>query len=399
VPPPLNTSVPIGAFLVQQGAVNLGQFTGLALGPNLLAAPQGANLALDAMTPVGGVPASRTLFAGGGLIGGGDLAADRTFTVGTNADGSIVVNPDDIQVGVLATDVQHGVRGGGTQHAVVGALAGFMSPGMLAELSALATSSVIAGAGLTGGGLVDASPTLDVGANPDGSIVVGANTVGVGILASDAQHGVRGGGTQHALVVPAGAAGFMSGADKSKLDGITAGAAIASVSGTAPIVSSGGTTPAVSITAASGVSAGSMSAANFTKLAGIQTEAHRAWLSWGNSSVSATTTTRFLSPWYTDALAPTSVIQYRAPSAGTLKNLRVRHNVIAGNGNAIVYTIRINGVASTLLVSMASTASDGSDLVNTIAVAAGDLIDLQITKAASVGTSPSDILAIVEIAG
>jgi hypothetical protein len=43
-------------------------------------------------------------------------------------------------------------------------------------------------------------------------------------LSGDAQHGARGGGTQHADVVAAGAAGFMTGADKTKLDGITAGA-------------------------------------------------------------------------------------------------------------------------------------------------------------------------------
>jgi hypothetical protein len=45
-----------------------------------------------------------------------------------------------------------------------------------------------------------------------------------GVLASDAAHGVRGGGTQHADVVAAGADGFMTGADKTKLDGIGAGA-------------------------------------------------------------------------------------------------------------------------------------------------------------------------------
>lgn len=42
---------------------------------------------------------------------------------------------------------------------------------------------------------------------------------------------------------------------------------VTSVSGTAPIVSSGGTTPAISITAASGGAAGSMAAADFSKLA------------------------------------------------------------------------------------------------------------------------------------
>lgn len=41
---------------------------------------------------------------------------------------------------------------------------------------------------------------------------------------------------------------------------------VTSVSGTAPIVSSGGATPAISITAASGVAAGSMTAADFSKL-------------------------------------------------------------------------------------------------------------------------------------
>lgn len=76
----------------------------------------------------GDVPVSRTITAGAGLTGGGDLSADRTINVVANADASIVVNADDIQVGVLATDAQHGARGGGTQHsAATGSTAGFMS--------------------------------------------------------------------------------------------------------------------------------------------------------------------------------------------------------------------------------------------------------------------------------
>ncbi len=65
------------------------------------------------------------------------------------------------------------------------------------------------------------------------------------------------------------AAGSMSAADKTKLDGITAGAAVASVSGVAPIGSTGGTTPAISIAAATDLAAGSMSAADKTKLDGL----------------------------------------------------------------------------------------------------------------------------------
>lgn len=56
--------------------------------------------------PVGGsggtVPTTRTLTAGAGLTGGGDLSADRTFTV-VAADGTITVNPDSIQVGTIQT--------------------------------------------------------------------------------------------------------------------------------------------------------------------------------------------------------------------------------------------------------------------------------------------------------
>ncbi len=77
------------------------------------------------------------------------------------------------------------------------------------------TGDQTAGAGLTG------TATLAVGANGDGSITVNADDIQVGVLATDAQHGVRGGGTQHANVVAAGAAGFMTGADKTKLDAVT----------------------------------------------------------------------------------------------------------------------------------------------------------------------------------
>lgn len=114
---------------------------------------------------------------------------------------------------------------------------------------------------------------------------------------------------------------------------------------------------------------------------------------WGNNSVAATTTTRFLSPWYEDALAQTTAIQWRVSTSGRLQNLRVRHNTTAGNGNLIVYTVRVNGVVTALTVSLASTAADGSDLVNVVSVTAGDLIDVIVTKALGVGTSPTDITA------
>jgi hypothetical protein len=64
-----------------------------------------------------------------------------------------------------------------------------------------------------------------------------AGTSNSGIPRADHQHahGNRGGGTLHAVAIAAGAAGFMSGADKSKLDGIAAGATNTTASNTAPL--------------------------------------------------------------------------------------------------------------------------------------------------------------------
>src|SRR3990172_12608035 len=95
-------------------------------------------------------------------------------------------------------------------------------------------------------------------------------------------------------------------------------------------------------------------------------------LNWGAGSVSSTTTTRYLTPGYEAALAPTTQRDYPLPPAGTVKNLFVHHDVPAGNGNDIVYTVRKNGVATALVATLASTGSHTSNLVDTVAFAAGD---------------------------
>jgi hypothetical protein len=53
---------------------------------------------IDGVSLAGLVQTARTLTAGAGLTGGGDLSADRTFNVAA-ADSSITVNADSIQVG------------------------------------------------------------------------------------------------------------------------------------------------------------------------------------------------------------------------------------------------------------------------------------------------------------
>ncbi len=76
----------------------------------------------------------------------------------------------------------------------------------------------------------------------------------------------------------------------------------------------------------------------------------------------------------------------------------MRHNGPDGNGNNIVYTVLVNGVATSLAVTLASTSSQGSNTSNTVAVTAGDIIDIQITKSSSIVTSPDDVIASLELA-
>jgi len=119
-------------------------------------------------------------------------------------------------------------------------------------------------------------------------------------------------------------------------------------------------------------------------------------LSWGASGVSGTTTTRYLFPNYQDSLAGTAAIQIEVPKGTRLRNLRIRHNTTAGNGNNIVYTLRVNGVASALTVTIPSTTTAAQDTTHSVTVAAGDRLDIGVTKAASIGTSPSGVTVTLE---
>jgi hypothetical protein len=120
-------------------------------------------------------------------------------------------------------------------------------------------------------------------------------------------------------------------------------------------------------------------------------------IGWGGGNLAATTVTRFLWPWYGDELVPTAAVQIRVPRPATLRRFYVRHNTPIGNGNAIVYTLRVNGVATAVTVSLASTGTDVSNLVNSAVVAAGDLVDIVVTKAVAIGNGNVTVTATIEL--
>lgn len=119
-------------------------------------------------------------------------------------------------------------------------------------------------------------------------------------------------------------------------------------------------------------------------------------LHWGNGDVGISATTRYLQPGYAPETARSSPVRYFLPRSGVLKNLHILHETFAGNGNPIVYTVRIEGNPTTLSVSMLSTASSGVNTSNNIFVAGPLKIDIEVTKVSGIMASPSQITASLE---
>lgn len=123
-------------------------------------------------------------------------------------------------------------------------------------------------------------------------------------------------------------------------------------------------------------------------------------LLWGNNAIAASATTRYLTPGYDESTAPliTAIVQIRAPRAGNLRNMRVRQNSPVGtpDPDTITYTVRVNNVATTISATMGRDDVDASDLVNSVEIAAGDLLDIEVTKSGGIGTTPNDIVVTLE---
>lgn len=121
-------------------------------------------------------------------------------------------------------------------------------------------------------------------------------------------------------------------------------------------------------------------------------------LMFGNASVGSTATTRYLSAGSTGTLAETAPSQLRVTRDGTLSNLSISHNIPDGNGNDIVYTVRKNGIPTSLSVSLASTSPVDVDVANQVSVIAGDSIDIEVSKASGIAKSPRNIVGTLEFA-
>lgn len=111
--------------------------------------------------------------------------------------------------------------------------------------------------------------------------------------------------------------------------------------------------------------------------------------------------TRFLFPWYDNALAVvTDSLQVPILRGGTVRRLVVRQNSPGTpGGSTLTYTALKNGAVQTLSAAMAATASQATDLVNSFTVVAGDRVSFRVVRTGPPLTmSPAGISATMEVA-
>lgn len=80
-------------------------------------------------------------------------------------------------------------------------------------------------------------------------------------------------------------------------------------------------------------------------------------------------------PLATDATGARTEID----SPGRLKKLRVIRTTTPAGGTSVVYTVRVNGVNTAITCTMANGPTIASDLVNSVAVVPGDVVEIAVT--------------------
>jgi hypothetical protein len=214
----------LGAGTAPSDAVNVAQLTAAMMGFDLKVEARGASLGNQSLS--GPLTEDGITYADGDRY----LAKDQTDPT---ENGLYLVDTGAGWVRTTDADVDAEVTPGlfvfvleGTVNARTGWALLEAGPYVLGTTALSFTQMFGPGAVIAGAGLTQTGNTINVVA-ADGSISVGANSLAVGVI-SDAQHGTRGGGTTHAAAVASGAAGFITGADQAKLNGIEAGAQVTS---------------------------------------------------------------------------------------------------------------------------------------------------------------------------
>jgi hypothetical protein len=110
------------------------------------------------------------------------------------------------------------------------------------------------------------------------------------------------------------------------------------------------------------------------------------------NTVTTTTTVRYLPVGYTLGTAPSTPTPLPMNVARVVTTLRYRARLAGSGSGSLVITLRREGVATALVLTVLLTATSGLvTLPAGIALAAGDSIDIEVTKTGTVTTAPTDI--------
>lgn len=122
-------------------------------------------------------------------------------------------------------------------------------------------------------------------------------------------------------------------------------------------------------------------------------------LIFGIGDTGTAATALYALPGFSTGTAGATEIQLTVTRPGTIRNLRV-HITTAGTDNPVAsYTVRKNGVDTTIVATKANdTNGDTTDLTHSTSVVAGDLISIKITKAGTVTAGQTNVLASLELA-
>lgn len=121
---------------------------------------------------------------------------------------------------------------------------------------------------------------------------------------------------------------------------------------------------------------------------------------WGAQNVSNNVDTRVMPFGYSSVALNTDPIRgIRAPRQGVLRNFTARHNLVNGNGQPVIYRIRVNGVLTALQISLPTNAIVGGIFVGQVAVLSGDLIECVRIIAANVGSGIVEAFCACEYMG
>lgn len=124
-------------------------------------------------------------------------------------------------------------------------------------------------------------------------------------------------------------------------------------------------------------------------------------LSFAAAVVAATTVTRYLGPTgqWGSGTANSDELGEKLQADTTLRRLEILIRAGAGNGSDIVYTVNLDGVATGLTLAIPSTFAGLTAIDLDVPALAGQVVSVEVAKAVSVGTGPSDVQAFVRIDG